>query len=123
MAFTTYSAVATKNVPAFMCAATNNRQIKWSNKMMPKIYNPPPHGTCKTIDISKVNKIGLVIGKNGAVFNAITSQTEDVTYIWLDNKTKLIEVWGDSEMGVDMACFKILRRIHYVSNMNDMNNQ
>lgn len=116
-----FSAVAAKNVPVFMSAAVNNsNQTKWSNKMMPKIYNPPPHGTCKTLDISTASKIGLVIGKNGAVFNAITSQTKDVTYIWFDNRTKLVEVWGDSEMGVDMACFKILRRIQYV---NDMNNQ
>ena len=117
MASISYSAMTSKNIPAMMSARGVNRP--WSNKMMPKIYNPPPQGRCKTVDISGANKIGLVIGKNGAVFNAITSQTDDVTYIWFDNQTKLVEVWGDSEMGIDMACFKILRRIHYVNSLTE----
>ena len=120
MASLSYSAMASKNIPVRMTLGSKMSQesrLSWSNKTMPKIYNPPPQGTCKTVDISGANKIGLVIGKNGAVFNAITSQTQDVTYIWFDNQTKLVEVWGDSEMGIDMACFKILRRITYVNSL------
>ena len=91
--------------------------LMWSNKMMPKIYNPPPHGYCKTMPIHDATNIGLVIGKNGTIFNAITHQTPDVNYIWYNRNSKCIEIWGENKTGIDSACNKILERMKYINTM------
>ena len=104
------------------CSIDSNKKRKyensmWSNKMMPKIYNPPPHGYCKVMPIYDATNIGLVIGKNGTIFNAITHQTPDVNYIWYNRNSKCIEVWGENSTGIEMACHKILERMNYVNTM------
>lgn len=92
-------------VPAYM---------QWSNRGMPKVYNPPPRGFCQKLSLDSTDNIAMVIGKNGAVFNAITHQTPDLTYIWFDKRTKQIEVWGDTPMSVHAGYHKILNRIEFV---------
>lgn len=89
----------------------------WSNRLTPKTYNPPPHGDCKTINIIDISNIGLVIGKNGFVFNAITHQTPNVNYIWYNKSSKCIEIWGDTIKDIEIACDKINTRIHEVDKM------
>ena len=98
----------------YMPVAYMSNGFQWSNRNMPKFYNPPPKGFCKKVDLHTTDNIGLVIGKNGAVFNAITHQTPDLTYIWFNRQTKSIEVWGDTPMSVHMGYRKILDRIDFV---------
>lgn len=92
--------------------------VEWSARMMPKIYNPPSSGICKSIYLDDISHIGLVIGKNGAVFNAITHQTPGILYIWFNKNTKCIEVWGDNTTSINHAFEKIWQRINYVDSLN-----
>ena len=82
--------------------------IGWCARMTPKIYNPPTYGVCKKIVLDDVTHIGLIIGKNGSVFNAITHQTPGVEYIWYDKDTKSIEVWAETINGIQLAFEKTL---------------
>jgi hypothetical protein len=58
--------------------------------------------------------IGKLIGKNGSVFNAITTQTPGIIYIWYNNTTNNIEIWGSSLYGIELASKKILNRMYRV---------
>lgn len=96
--------------------------IGWSARMMPKVYNPPTHGICKKIVLDDVTHIGLIIGKNGSVFNAITHQTPGVEYIWYDKDTKSIEVWAETINGIQLAFEKLWQRVNYVNSLNKYDN-
>ena len=88
----------------------------WSNKMTPKMYNPPMSGYMKSIRVMRGAHIGRVIGKEGKVFNAITENTKGVLYIWYNNDSKEIEIYGENMMGIMQATQKLEDRMKRVSN-------
>lgn len=95
----------------------HSETVGWSARTMPNMYNPPTHAKCTKLYLDDVTHIGLVIGKNGAVFNAITHQTPDVEYIWYDKDSKTIEVWGNSSDAIHNALEKLWKRINDVNSM------
>ena len=96
--------------------------IEWSARMMPKTYNPPTNAVVKSLHLDDISHIGLVIGKNGAVFNAITHQTPGISYIWFDKDAKRIEVWGETTTSINQAFEKLWKRINYVESLNKYDN-
>lgn len=71
------------------------------------------------IDFNKINSnikilISNIIGENGKVFKAITKQSK-VKYIWYNDQTNVIEVWGD-EIYINNAVERIKNRILLVIN-------
>ena len=93
-------------------------RVQWSNRSMPKIYNPPPSGYLRVLELENTDHIAMVIGKNGAVFNAITHQTRGLTYIWYDRIGKRIEIWGDTTSSVSDGYDKVMDRVRMVRSMN-----
>ena len=93
-------------------------RLKWSNRSMPKIYNPPPRGYLRVVELDSTDNIAMVIGKNGAVFNAITHQTRGLTYIWYDRIGKRIEIWGDTTSSVSDGYDKVVNRVHLIRSKN-----
>jgi hypothetical protein len=62
----------------------------------PKVYNPPTNTDFAYIPMPFAHgTLGarLVIGKNGSVFKAITTQSF-VDYIWFNTERGVIEIWG-----------------------------
>lgn len=85
--------------------------MTWNNRMTPNIYNPPPNVRyCKIKKIEPNVNVGILIGSNGKVLNAITEQTYGIKYIWFHNDSKEIEIWGDYMDGIVSAIKKIDKR-------------
>jgi len=60
-------------------------------------------------------QIGRVIGKEGKVFNAITENTKGVMYIWYNNDSKEIEIYGENMHGIMQATQKLEDRMKRVT--------
>lgn len=112
--------------PSLQSKRTSNGQsalrmskTSWSNRSMPKIYNPPPRGYMRVVDLDSTDQIAMVIGKNGTVFNAITHQTPDLTYIWYDRLYKRIEIWGDTHVSVSQGYQKVMDRVHMIRSQKE----
>jgi hypothetical protein len=83
----------------------------------PGVYTPPlfEEGVCKTyvyVDPADDHLMGLVIGKNGYYFKAITRASR-TRYIWYNKQTHLIEIWGSAHCLMN-AVQRIHRRIDLV---------
>jgi ribosomal protein S9 len=87
----------------------------WKNTMNPNIFNPPPNAKyIKSIYVdSKVN-IGGLIGQKGVVFNAITKASIGMMYIWYNNESRMVEMYGDDIQGIMYATRKINERIERI---------
>lgn len=114
--------ISTESFPLLPKKRKHSEIVAWSATMMPKIYNPPADGICRSVCLDDASHIGLVIGKNGSVFNAITHQTPGVMYIWYNKNTRSIEVWGDSVSGINQAIEKIWQRVNYVDSLRKFDN-
>lgn len=87
----------------------------WNNKMMPKIYNPPPFGYMKVVNVPSGVCIGRVIGKDGRVFIAISEQTDGILYIWYNKMSRQIEIYGTIMSGIIDAVNKVECRMKFCS--------
>lgn len=87
---------------------------QWSCKSTPKVYNPPATKFCKFIPFDHPPEMaGQLIGKGANVFNCITNQS-GTKYIWLNNDSKQIEIYGDTMEGIETATLKIYQRINLI---------
>ena len=83
----------------------------------PGVYTPPlfEEGVSKTyvyVDPEDDHLMGLVIGKNGYYFKAITHASR-TRYIWYNRNTHLIEIWGAAHCLMN-AVQRINHRIDFV---------
>lgn len=88
----------------------------WNNKTNPNEFNPPPNAKyVKSISIGsdEVN-IGNLIGIKGNVFNAITKNAYGMMYIWYNNDTHMVEMYGNDIRGIVYATRKINERIERI---------
>jgi len=84
--------------------------------MAPNMYNPPVSKYMKSIGVIRGARIGRVIGNEGKVFNAITENTKGIMYIWYNNDTDEIEIYGDDMKGILHAAQKLATRMKRVVN-------
>lgn len=88
----------------------------WNNTTNPNEFNPPPNAKyVKSIPIDSVVNVGGLIGHKGNVFNAITKNAYGMMYMWYDNETHMIEMYGNDMRGILYAIRKIAERIDRIA--------
>lgn len=81
------------------------------------VYNPYTHivlsekPICTIMEITiPIDWMKFVIGKEGKFFNVITYQA-GVQYIWYHKNTKMVEIWGYSDVSINDAVKRIKDRM------------
>lgn len=81
----------------------------------PGAYNPPnAFYTEVPLPLDAIPYIGIIIGKAGYYFKAITKASR-AKYIWFNPLRGVVEVWG-SERSLPHACRRVIQRIALVMN-------
>lgn len=87
----------------------------WSNKNLPGYYNPPANTFFTQVPITvEPELMGFVMGKQGAVFKAITHQCR-LHYIWFAKERGMVEIWGP-EWGLQEAVKRLTERMDLIKN-------
>ena len=79
----------------------------------PGIYNPPTNAYYTRLECSVQPKdIGKFVGHKGKAFNAIT-RCAGVYYIWINNDTRDIEIWGP-QARLENAKLRLIERMQLI---------